>query len=264
MKKSLTGASAACVLAVATIAIAGGDWSGAERKYEEFKKAQEEFKKLLPSETKAIVTAICDAEEAERKSAASSAKSRAESTIKDKTSQLNTRKDDAEKMLRDVQADASLKDRHDKAKEYEADVKARWERAKSMKGMNHPVTAWMVEQGQKEHENYQKNSSFCHVYEFSMNSGRADCLIAGGSTCYVVELKPDNGRAIKKGTEQADDYTEELNNNADTRKNLVDKDSRFKDCTKFVPRVDCYKLCPELDQETNDMKSTSPVWRSRC
>jgi hypothetical protein len=251
------------VLGLVAAAFASGDWSGAERKYEEFKREQEDFKKLQPGETRKIVTAICEAEEADRKSAASEAKSRVESTINDKNSRLRSLRDEAERMLREVQADESLKDYHGKAKEYEEDVNRRWGSAQSLKGVNHPVTAYMVEQGQKEHENYQKNSSYCHVYEFAMNSGRADCLIAAGSTCYVVELKPDNSRAISRGRGQAADYAEELNKNSDTQKKLINKDSRFSACTRYEARVDCYKLCPEIDDD-NNMKSTYPVWRSRC
>jgi hypothetical protein len=82
----------------------------------------------------------------------------------------------------------------------------RFERARNLRGVNHPVTAGMVQQGQSEHQNYQRNSWNCHVDEFSMNSVRAECLIAAGMTFYVVELKPDNSRALRKGLTHSNDY----------------------------------------------------------
>jgi hypothetical protein len=46
-------------------------------------------------------------------------------------------------------------------------------------------------------------------------------------------------------------------------KKLVDKRSDFAKCKKFEPRVDCYKLCPEINDE-NDFRDTRADWSTGC
>ncbi len=95
-----------------------------------------------------------------------------------------------------------------------------------------------------------------------MDAGRADCIYA--STCTVIELKPDNRRSISMGKEQARQYIDELNSKEASRKKLTEKDSSFGKCEKYEYRVDCYKLCPEIDAETNEMRSVYASWRTGC
>lgn len=40
------------------------------------------------------------------------------------------------------------------------------------------------------------------------------------------------------------------------------KDSAFGQCKAYSWEVQCYKLCPEIDTDTNEMKSISATWRT--
>jgi hypothetical protein len=263
MKRAVGIGVVVMISAVAAIAWAAGDWSSAKDKAERFKSEYEELRKLTPQETRRVVTAICEADEEERSSVASDAHSRVASLVDDKYDDLKDLKEDTLRKLDDVTSDESLKDNHSDAKSYKDDVNRRWETiermTRSIRGKNHPVVRYLIDEGNRQHRDRQTSSSYCDVYEYSLGSGRADCIRA--SDCTVVELKPDNSRAISKGRGQAQGYANVLNNSADARKALTDKDSDFSKCTKFEWEVQCYKLCPEIESDSNEMRSTSASWR---
>lgn len=174
------------------------------------------------------------------------------------------------KELDEVLRDDELKDKHDKAKEHVEDIKRRWEivgrMTKALRGANHPVVAWMLRRGQEEHKNRQER---CDASEFTLKSGkRVDCLMASGSTCKVIELKPDNSRAISRGNSYVRDRAEELNEELKDKKSeiikkLIGTDGDFAKCEKFEEQVDCYKLCPDIDEE-GEFREVSVTWKSDC
>lgn len=270
MRKNIAWAVFAGFMIASAVAFASGDWSAAERKYDEFKRGQEALKALTPEEVRKLVTAICAADEDERKSVADDIKSRVEDNVEDKYDDLEDVKDDALKLLEEVQRDDDLKDKQDKAKELAEDVKRRWDivdrMTKSLRGANHPVVAWLLKQGQDAHEDRQER---CDADEFVLASGkRVDCLMATGSTCKVIELKPDNSRAIGRGVSQARGYADELNKELKDKesaiiKKLVDKDSDFARCEVFEDQVDCYKLCPDINEQ-GEFREVSVSWRTDC
>jgi hypothetical protein len=132
--------------------------------------------------------------------------------------------------------------------------------SRAIRGRNHPVVAFMVDEGNRAHRDRQTSSSYCDVYEHVIGSaGRADCIRA--SDCTVVELKPDNDRAVASGVRQASAYSTQLNQSADERKKLTEKDSDFGSCQSFKWEVWGYKLCPDIDSDTDEMRSTSVSWR---
>ncbi len=248
------------------MAFAASDWSAAKDKAERFKGDYQNLRELTPDETRRIVTAVCEADEEERASVASDSASRVASELDDKYDDLEDLKEEAVKMLEEVISDDKLKDKQSDARSMKDEIEKRWETigrmTRSLRGKNHPVVRFLIEEGNEAHKDRQGSSSYCTVSEFSMDSGRADCIYASG--CMVIELKPDNSRAIGKGRDQARRYAATLNDKADVRKKLIDRSSDFKKCEKFESRVDCYKLCPDIDDETNEMKSTSVSWRTGC
>ncbi len=266
----IAGAAAASLLGLAAIAIAAGDWSSAERKYEEFKTKQEQLKKLTPPETQRIVKAICEADEDERKAAGKEAGERAQKAALADFEKLAKVKEEAKTLLKEVRGDASLKDKHYKAEDYEEELEKRWETVermtKSVRGANHPVVSYLIQTGIDLHKKYQegKEKVKCDAIEFPTGSGKADCINA--EACLVVEVKPKNSRAIGKGQTQVRNYVRDLNDKKELREKLVGLDSDFKKCVdkKFEGRVDCYTLCPEIHPETNEMKPISPDWDEDC
>jgi len=74
----------------------------------------------------------------------------------------------------------------------------------------------------------------------------------------VIEFKPENSRAVSAGANQARGYATELNNE------LKNKDSSvIEKCKKFTYRVDCYRLCPKID-ENRDFQEAHPDWKRDC
>lgn len=128
----------------------------------------------------------------------------------------------------------------------------------------------MLTQGQRAHEDRRDSSSYCTASEVTLSSGRADCLVATGNDTYrVVELKPDNARAISKGRGQAARYAIDLNAefakgaSSDVMKKLTGINSNFPKCKKFEQRVDCYKSCPSVNDD-GGTSEPSTNWRSDC
>ncbi len=256
------------LVACGAVAVAVADsFSDAERAADKLKSGYEDLKKLTVSETARLVTSICDAEEADRKSVAKEASDRVQSKVKDEYEDLEDLKDDALAKIKIVLDDHNLKDKHSKTEDLKEDVEKRWasigKMTTSLRGANHPVVSWMIQKGQDAHKSRQESSSHCDVSEFSMSSGRVDCLKASGSTCTVIELKPKNSRAISAGRDQALRYARELNKLGEDFENLKKRDSDFKECKKFEDQVDCYTLCPEIDSD-GDFRSTSASWSTDC
>jgi hypothetical protein len=212
------------ICGAAALAFAAADWSAAERKFEELRREHEQLRGLTPDETKKI------------------------------------------ELLDAVLADGAQKDRHGKAREYRGKVTEWWtsiERmTRSLRGANHPVVAFMLKEGQAAHKSRQSSSSYCDVSAFRLGSaGEADCLKASG--CKVIEFKPDNAKSINKGKDQANRYARELERKGDAFDALVKKDGDFAKCTTFDIRVDCYKLCPDIDDD-GEFRAASPRWREGC
>jgi hypothetical protein len=255
----------AIVCGAAALAFAAGNWSAAESKFEDFRREHDQLRKLTPDETKTIVAAVCEAEEEDRQSVARDASQRVRDKVEDEYEDLEEIKGDALEQLDAVLADSALKDRHSKAKEHRGKVTEWWasieKMTRSLRGSNHPVVAFMLREGQAAHKSRQSSSSYCDVSAFRMDSGEADCLKASG--CLVIELKPDNSKGITQGKSQVRKYVAELNEKGDAFDALVKKDSDFAKCTRFDSRVDCYKLCPDIDED-GEFRSTSPRWREDC
>jgi hypothetical protein len=253
------------VCGVAAIAFAAADWSAAERKFEEFRREHEQLRRLTPDETKKIVAAVCEAEEEDRQSVAKDASQRVRDKIEDEYEDLEEIRGDALELLDAVLADSAQKDRHSKAKEHRGKVTEWWtsieKMTRSLRGANHPVVAFMLKEGQAAHKGRQTSSSYCDVSAFRMSSGEADCLKASG--CKVIELEPDNSRAISAGRNQAQSYAAELNRKGDAFNSLVKKDSDFAKCTRFETQIDCYTLCPDIN-DNGEFRSAAPRWRERC
>jgi len=256
----------ASIMAIGAIAFAAGDWSGAKDKANRFVGDYENLRRLTPDETRKIVTAVCEADEEDRKSVAEDSAYRVAGEVQSKYDDLKYKKDEVVRQLDDVIADDGLKDYRSDAQAAKDDVQKKWETIDRMttglRGRNHPVVRLLIDEGNRAHQDRQNSSSYCTVSEHTMDSGRADCIYA--SSCTVIELKPDNSRAIYKGQSQARRYADELNGSEAARKKLSDKNSDFGKCEKFDFRIDCYKLCPDIESETNEMKSTYVSWRTNC
>jgi hypothetical protein len=268
---NITRISIASALTVALVGVAwaSGDWSGAKSKVGDVKRHAEEVKQLLPQETRKIVKEICEADDESRKSAASNASSNARSNVRDKVSELERETTRTIEALDKVIDDDKLKDNHSDARSMKSEVKSRWEKIKehsqSLLDGRHPVVEYMLSKGQSAHRDRMDS---CDAKDISLDAGHAECLMARGETCTVIALTPDSSRAISKGKDQARRYKSQLESelkksSSDVIKRLIDRRSDFGKCKKFEARVDCYKLCPEIDDD-NRLRDRSASWRQDC
>ena len=245
-----------------------GDWdeyNDAERAAKDLLYSYEDFKKLDKSEMQALVAAICQAEEDDRKSVSSDSASRARDKVRAEYDKVERRKNEALDRLKKVIANDRFKEKRSDAESLKSQVEDKWKAVDRMydyvRGSNHPVVQFMLDKGKEEHDYRQGR---CTVKEFETGDGRADCIGYDGNACLIVEFKPNNSRAISKGKKQLKEQMDALEKNADKRKDLDGKSSAFPACpNRFETRVDCYTLCPEIDDEGN-FKSTSASWSTNC
>lgn len=244
-----------------------GEWDpyyDAERSSKDLLYSYEDFLKMEKKEIEALVTAIANAEEAERKSIASDIGSRTRDKVRSEYDKVERRKNEALAMLDKVLGSDFFKEKHSDARNLKSKVEERWISVEKMyekvRGSNHPVVAFMLEKGKEEHD-YRRGR--CTVKEFETGAGPADCIGYDGKACLIVEFKPDNQRSINKGRDQLSRYVNGIASNSSRRQELNGKSSSFESCTQFETRVDCYKLAPEIDNEGN-YRSTSASWRSGC
>lgn len=273
MKRNVMVGAFVVLAAVVGIAWAKGDWSSAQSKAEDMKRKQMELRKLAPEELRRVVKAVCEADEDERRDVGRDAADRVASKVGSELSSLERTRDDAYKAIDEVLSDSELKDRHDAAKRLRDEVADRWKSIENMaknamRGGNHPIVSFMALKGIEEHQNYQRNSSNCHAYEIETGSRRADCLRTDGDTCYVIELKPNNSRAISKGNQQARDSVTDLNKEvtkmlkgegSKVMQELISKRSDFAKCKEWRAKLRCYTLCPEVNDE-GEYRENSARW----
>lgn len=123
-----------------------------------------------------------------------------------------------------------------------------------LNGANDPEIRARIETGKNEHKRIQADSSKCTVSERTFGSRRVDCIRVDGSVCYVVEIKPNNSKAISKGRAQADSGIREIRNLADgksSKTDLVDRLEIFRSCfdeankrVNLEREVRVYEYCP--------------------
>lgn len=273
MKRNVMVGAFVVLAAVVGVAWAKGDWSSAQSKAEDMKRKQMDLRKLAPEEIRRVVKAVCEVDEDERKDVGRDAADRVASKVGSELSSLERMRDDAYRAIDEVLGDAELKDKHDSAKRLREEVADRWKSTENMaknamRGGNHPIVSYMSLRGMEEHKRYQESSSNCHAYEFVTGSRKADCLRAEGESCYVIELKPNNSRARDKGRTQAQDSVRDLmlelgkmakGEGSSVMQALISKNSDFAKCKRFEPKLRCYTLCPDVNDE-GEYREGSARW----
>lgn len=266
--KSVLACWAAAAIIFIPIETARADtYSDADSATKDYFYAVDKILPLQVSEQRRLVDALCSADEDDRTSVARDSAGRVRDQVGHAYDQLSDLKDKAldywDKVLDDDQY--KDEDKQDKIHETEDKIKESWERVQrlteSVRGSNNPVSAEMLRIGQEAHKEFQEHSGLCQASEFSVGSGRADCVSAAKAPeCEVIEVKPNNSRSISKGRDQARGYADALNKaDSDDRLKLNNQNSAFLKCAKFVPHVHCYIYCPQIDDRGNT-SSTSLGW----
>jgi len=126
-----------------------------------------------------------------------------------------------------------------------------------LRGSNDPELRAKMETGKNEHVRIQADSSKCTVAELTVGSRRIDCIRVDGTTCYVVEIKPNNSAAQERGRQQIRSGIKEIKDALSGAKKkaeidkLPDKLHVFKACfddskseANLEVELRVYELCP--------------------
>lgn len=123
-----------------------------------------------------------------------------------------------------------------------------------LNGSNDPEIRTKMETGKNEHKRIQSDSSKCTVSELTMGRRRIDCIRVSGSTCYVVEIKPNNRAAQARGEAQIASGMSEIRAAVDGKKKrdeLTGKLEVFRPCfdeqkaeINLERELRVYEYCP--------------------
>jgi rubrerythrin len=116
-----------------------------------------------------------------------------------------------------------------------------------LKGTNDPEFRMTVETGKNEHKRIQADSSKCDASETTIPGARMrmDCVKVSSGVCTIVEIKPNNAKAIAKGDARAIQYRQSLREYFDANK------SRIKDA--FSGELEIFKRC--IANETLELRT---------
>ncbi len=123
-----------------------------------------------------------------------------------------------------------------------------------LNGSNDPEIRARMETGKNEHKRIQADSSKCTMSEVTFGSRRVDCIRVDGNNCYVVEIKPNNSKAITKGEKQVEDGIGEIRKllaGKAKKVELTEKLEVFRSCfdesvreANLKREVRVYEYCP--------------------
>lgn len=243
------------------------DWDqyyNAERSAKDLMYSYEDLRKLNINETQRLISAICESDEEERAYVSSDVGQQVLYRVRDEYLKLEQRKNEALNMLNTVISDPKFQSKRSDAEQLLSNVMSNWQTIDRMtsyvRGSNHPVVSYMLTQGQQV-DAYRKGR--CTAAQVDTGNGFADCVGYDGNACLIVEFKPDNSRAISKGQQQLSAYKRGLESNPDKRQSLNSRSTYFSACQTFETRVDCYRLCPQVDEYGN-FSNSAAEWRTGC
>jgi hypothetical protein len=125
-----------------------------------------------------------------------------------------------------------------------------------LKGTNDPEFRMTVETGKNEHKRIQADSSKCDASEITIPGARMrmDCVKVSSGVCTIVEIKPNNTKAIAKGDARAIEYREAVQRHFEANKSRIkdafsDELQIFQRCISnedilLKTQVRAYDLCP--------------------
>jgi hypothetical protein len=77
-------------------------------------------------------------------------------------------------------------------------------------GAQNPKVRARIEVGKRKHKDYQESSSNCTKSEVKVGDGFIDCVKVDGGYCHIIEIKPNNDKAVAKGWTQVKRYQSDL------------------------------------------------------
>ena len=213
----------------------------------------EDIRKIDVDQLTRLVKAMCDADTDELASVADDEGSRVEGMARDQKGRLDTLRVDADSKILTALADPQTDDEQkEELSKYQGRIEQLAKRIQKIidygtKMGSNPVFNKLRKAGQMAHNQFYVQLSDCKGYrDIPVGDLKPDCILP--ADCMVIELKPDNDRAIAKGWAAAEESRKTLNTKEGFEA-LTKAFDEFSNCEEFKARVDCYKYCPEVDDD---------------
>ncbi len=132
-----------------------------------------------------------------------------------------------------------------------------------LQGVSNAKVRSRIEIGSKKHKDYQSSSSNCTGSEVQVSSGRIDCVKVESGWCNVIEIKPNNDKAVSKGWDQVKRYQSDVLDgwrNAGADKTTMSPEV-FRSCIssdesqelRLKTDVVTYEFCPVPAEDIDEM-----------
>jgi len=239
--------------------VAWAGWTDIRSKAQDAKSKADEIHRYLPGEMKKIVAAMCAAGDDNRKSAGESEASNGRSTVRDKLDTFHRTAKDAIDQLQPI-ANDSNDGNHSEASSLMSDLKSRRDKlddqTRDLVNGTPPVIDYIMRKSESARNDHR---SGCSQRGLSLNGGIVDCLMASSDTCTVVEVAFDNSNSIDRARDRANRAKAVV----ESELKRSSPSSTVSKCKRVETRVDCYKVCPDVDDD-GKFREASPSWRERC
>nr|HEX4318338.1 hypothetical protein [Kofleriaceae bacterium] len=245
------------------LAAAGGaawaGWSDLRKKADDAKSKADDIRKTVPEDMKKVVAAMCQAGDDSRRSDGDSEASRARDHVRDQLDKFHraTREAiDGLKPIANDSEDANHSNANDLISELEHRRDAIDDQTRAIADGRPPVIDYIMRQSESARGSH---ASSCSSREVSLDGGTVPCIVMDSDTCTVVEVAFDNDRSIDKARERAGRERSWIEHEIQRES----PPSSVANCKKVQTRVDCYKVCPDIDND-GTFREVSPSWRDRC
>jgi hypothetical protein len=246
------------VTAFAGLAWAGASWDEAKTKAEEAKQKADDVRKVYVQATKKVVIAMCQARDVDSiKDAGQRGADEARGDVYDKLESFHRAVKEAIDLLDRIDSNDP---HHNDASSLESELRSARDQLDRL--TYHAVngspefiepTVRAAESARNDHEGR------CSHRDFSADGERISCLIKDSDTCYVVATALDNSSSQSSARERArrgvDHVQAELKRSSPTRE--------VNGCVHVEPRVDCLRVCPDVDSDGR-VDSPRTSWQERC
>jgi hypothetical protein len=239
--------------------VAWAGWSDIRSKAQDAKSKADEVHRYLPGEMKKIVAAMCAASDDGRKSAGESEASSGRSTLRDKLDSFHRAAKDAIDQLQPIANDYNDAN-HSEASSLLSDLKSRRDKLDDQtRDLSNGTPAVVDYIMRKSESTRNDHRSACNFRGLSLNGGTVNCLNASSDTCTVVELAFDNSNSISAARDRAS----RAKGVVESELKRSSPSTTVSKCKRVETRVDCYKLCPDIDDD-GKFREVSPSWRQGC
>ena len=247
------------LLLAAAAGAAWAGWSDVHGKADQAKQKGDEVHKAVAPATKKIVAAMCAASDDNRKSAGTSAASDARSSLQSKLDAFHRATADAIVQLEPVSRD-SKDGNHGSASSLISELKSRQskidEETRALANGSPPVIDYIVRKSESARSDRRGR---CSERDLSLGSDRVSCLVRDGETCTALEIAFDNSSSISSARDRASHAKEAVEREI----KRSSPSSSVAKCKRVEVRVDCFKVCPDIDDD-GKYRESSPSWRERC